>query len=244
MRPVARCHVGVLRHQSHRHPSKELALEQWQRVVDVDLTGAFLCTQQAFRLMKSQQPKGERIINNGSISAHVPRPNSAPYTATKHGLTGLTRATFVDGRQHGIVCGEIDIGNALTPMTARMGRGAKQADGSIKPEPTMDVDNVAQAVAVGSRKALHGCPRQPRRAGTGAENGDGKDGRMTCWKARQACRCQRRSSARRSATRIRVGYGIAVRSPAGGVGCSGWGRWRLDGGCLSGLGDGHGRGGG
>lgn len=127
-------------------PLEELTLEQWQRVVDVNLTGAFLCTQQAFRLMKSQQPKGGRIINNGSISAHVPRPNSAPYTATKHALTGLTRATFLDGRQHGIVCGQIDIGNALTPMTARMGRGAKQADGSIKPEPTMDVDNVAQAV--------------------------------------------------------------------------------------------------
>ena len=127
-------------------PLEELTLEQWQRVVDVNLTGAFLCTQQAFRMMKNQQPKGGRIINNGSISAHVPRPNSAPYTSTKHALTGLTRATFLDGRQHGIVCGQIDIGNALTPMTSRMDRGAKQADGSIKPEPTMDVDNVARAV--------------------------------------------------------------------------------------------------
>ena len=127
-------------------PLEELTLEQWQRVVDINLTGSFLCTQHAIRLMKDQQPKGGRIINNGSISAHVPRPNSAPYTATKHALTGLTRSTFLDGREHNIVCGQIDIGNAHTPMTARMGRGAKQADGSIKPEPTMDVENVAQAV--------------------------------------------------------------------------------------------------
>ena len=127
-------------------PLEELPLEQWRRVVDVNLTGAFLCTQYAFRAMRSQDPKGGRIINNGSISAHVPRPNSAPYTATKHALTGLTRSTFLDGRAHDIVCGQIDIGNAHTPMTARMGQGAKQADGSTKPEPTMDVENVAQAV--------------------------------------------------------------------------------------------------
>ena len=127
-------------------PLEELPLEQWRRVVDVNLTGAFLCTQHAFRAMRSQDPKGGRIINNGSISAHVPRPNSAPYTATKHALTGLTRSTFLDGRPHRIVCGQIDIGNAHTPMTARMGQGAKQADGSTKPEPTMDVANVAQAV--------------------------------------------------------------------------------------------------
>ena len=127
-------------------PLEDLTIEQWQRVVDINLTGSFLCTQHAIRLMKDQQPKGGRIINNGSISAHVPRPNSAPYTATKHALTGLTRSTFLDGREHNIVCGQIDIGNAHTPMTARMGRGAKQADGSIKPEPTMDVENVAQAV--------------------------------------------------------------------------------------------------
>ena len=127
-------------------PLEDLTLEQWQRVVDINLTGSFLCTQHAIRLMKDQQPKGGRIINNGSISAHVPRPNSAPYTSTKHALTGLTRSTFLDGREHNIVCGQIDIGNAHTPMTARMGRGAKQADGSIKPEPTMDVENVAQAV--------------------------------------------------------------------------------------------------
>ena len=127
-------------------PLEDLPLEQWRRVVDVNLTGAFLCTQHAFRAMRSQDPKGGRIINNGSISAHVPRPNSAPYTATKHALTGLTRSTFLDGRAHDIVCGQIDIGNAHTPMTARMGQGAKQADGSTKPEPTMDVANVAQAV--------------------------------------------------------------------------------------------------
>ena len=127
-------------------PMEDLTLEQWQRVVDINLTGSFLCTQHAIRLMKSQDPKGGRIINNGSISAHVPRPNSAPYTSTKHALTGLTRSTFLDGREHNIVCGQIDIGNALTPMTGRMGRGAKQADGSVKPEPTMDVQNVADAV--------------------------------------------------------------------------------------------------
>ena len=127
-------------------PLEDLTLAQWQRVVDVNLTGAFLCTQEAIRLMKEQDPKGGRIINNGSISAHVPRPNSAPYTATKHALTGLTRSTFLDGRDHQIVCGQIDIGNALTSMTSRMERGMLQPDGSIKPEPTMDVENVAQAV--------------------------------------------------------------------------------------------------
>ena len=127
-------------------PLEDLTLEQWQRVVDVNLTGAFLCTQHAIRLMKNQQPKGGRIINNGSISAHVPRPNSAPYTSTKHALTGLTRSTFLDGRQHNVVCGQIDIGNALTSMTSRMEQGMKQADGSTKPEPTMDVKNVAEAV--------------------------------------------------------------------------------------------------
>ena len=127
-------------------PLEELALDRWRRVVDVNLTGAFLCTQHAFRLMKKQDPQGGRIINNGSISAHVPRPNSAPYTATKHGLTGLTRSTFLDGRAHNIVCGQIDIGNAHTPMTARMAQGVRQADGSLKPEPTMAAENVARAV--------------------------------------------------------------------------------------------------
>ena len=127
-------------------PVEELTLEQWQRVVDVNLTGTFLCTQQAVRLMKNQTPPGGRIINNGSVSAQVPRPNSAPYTATKHALTGLTRSTCLDGRAHGIVCGQIDIGNALTDMTSRMGRGMPQPDGSIRPEPTMAVGNVARAV--------------------------------------------------------------------------------------------------
>ena len=127
-------------------PLEDLTLEQWQRVVDVNLTGAFLCAQQAIRMMKSQNPKGGRIINNGSISAHVPRPHSAPYTSTKHAMTGLTRSIALDGREHDIVCGQIDIGNALTRMTARMSEGMPQPDGSIRPEPTMDVENVAQAV--------------------------------------------------------------------------------------------------
>ena len=127
-------------------PLEDLTLAQWQRVVDINLTGSFLCTQHAIRLMKDQDPKGGRIINNGSISAHVPRPNSAPYTSTKHALTGLTRSTLLDGRAHNIVCGQIDIGNALTHMTSRMGQGMKQPDGSVQPEPTMDVDNVARAV--------------------------------------------------------------------------------------------------
>ena len=127
-------------------PLEELSLDQWQRVVDVNLTGSFLCTQHAIRAMKRQTPPGGRIINNGSISAQVPRPNSAPYTATKHALTGLTRSTCLDGRAHNIVCGQIDIGNALTDMTAGMGKGMKQPDGSVRPEPTMAVENVAQAV--------------------------------------------------------------------------------------------------
>ena len=127
-------------------PMEELTLEQWQRVVSVNLTGAFLCTQAAFRMMKAQNPKGGRIINNGSISAHTPRPNSAPYTSTKHAITGLTKSTALDGRDHDIVCGQIDIGNALTDMTARMGQGVMQADGTRKPEPTMDVDSVVRAV--------------------------------------------------------------------------------------------------
>lgn len=125
---------------------EDVTFEQWQRVVDVNLTGAFLCTQEAFKLMKRQTPKGGRIINNGSISAHTPRPNSAPYTATKHAMTGLTRSTSLDGRAHDIVCGQIDIGNALTEMTAVMAKGVPQADGALKPEPTMDVQHVADAV--------------------------------------------------------------------------------------------------
>ncbi len=125
---------------------EELTFEQWQRVVNVNLTGAFLCTQTAFRLMKEQSPRGGRIINNGSISAHVPRPNSAPYTATKHAITGLTKSTALDGRKYDIACGQIDIGNAETDMTARMKQGILQANGEIAVEPTMDVDNVARAV--------------------------------------------------------------------------------------------------
>jgi NAD(P)-dependent dehydrogenase (short-subunit alcohol dehydrogenase family) len=127
-------------------PLEDLALEQWQRVVNVNLTGAFLCLQAAFRLMKEQSPRGGRIINNGSLSAHVPRPHSAPYTATKHAITGLTRSAALDGRRHNIACGQIDIGNAETEMTARMKKGVLQADGELAPEPTMDVECVARAV--------------------------------------------------------------------------------------------------
>jgi NAD(P)-dependent dehydrogenase (short-subunit alcohol dehydrogenase family) len=127
-------------------PLEDLTLEQWLAVVNVNLTGVFLCTQEAFRVMKTQSPPGGRIINNGSISAHVPRPNSAPYTATKHAVTGLTRSTSLDGRKYNIACGQIDIGNAATNMTERMTGGVPQADGSKKEEPRMHVDNVANAV--------------------------------------------------------------------------------------------------
>ena len=128
-------------------PLEDLSLEDWRRVVDVNLTGAFLCLQAAFRRMKAQEPQGGRIINNGSISAQVPRPRSVAYTATKHGMTGLTRQASLDGRAYNIACGQIDIGNAATEMTARMSRGVLQADGSVAPEPTMDVGAVAEAVA-------------------------------------------------------------------------------------------------
>jgi len=127
-------------------PLEELSLEQWQHVVNVNLTGSFLCTQEAIKLMKDQEPQGGRIINNGSISAHAPRPNSAPYTATKHAITGLTKSTSLDGRKYNIACGQVDIGNAATPMTQRMQRGVPQANGEVKIEPTMDVENVARAV--------------------------------------------------------------------------------------------------
>lgn len=127
-------------------PMEELSIEDWRAVVDVNLTGTFLCTQSAIRIMKNQTPKGGRIINNGSISAHVPRPFSAPYTSTKHAVTGLTKSTSLDGRKHDIVCGQIDIGNAATPMTRAMTRGVPQANGSSAVEPTMNVDNVAKAV--------------------------------------------------------------------------------------------------
>jgi NAD(P)-dependent dehydrogenase (short-subunit alcohol dehydrogenase family) len=127
-------------------PMEDLTIEEWRRVVDTNLTGAFLCTQGALRLMKRQDPRGGRIINNGSISAHAPRPNSAPYTATKHAITGLTRSTALDGRPFDVACGQIDIGNAETPLTARMAGGVPQADGRIVPEPVMDVADVARAV--------------------------------------------------------------------------------------------------
>ena len=127
-------------------PMENLTWEQWKSVVDVNLTGSFLCAQQAIRLMKEQDPRGGRIINNGSISAHTPRPNSAPYTSTKHAITGLTKSIALDCRQYEICCSQIDIGNAATEMTARMSGGVLQANGTLAPEPTMDVNNVAKAV--------------------------------------------------------------------------------------------------
>jgi NAD(P)-dependent dehydrogenase (short-subunit alcohol dehydrogenase family) len=127
-------------------PLEELTVEQWRRVIDVNLTGAFLCTREAFRLMKDQSPRGGRIINNGSLSAYVPRPNSAPYAASKHGITGLTRSTALDGRKYDIACGQIDVGNAETEMAARMKTGVPQANGTVAPEPMMDVEQVARAV--------------------------------------------------------------------------------------------------
>ena len=125
---------------------EDVTPEQWQAVVDVNLTGAFLCTQQAFRLMKDQEPRGGRIINNGSISAIAPRPNSAPYTATKHAITGLTKSTSLDGRKYDIACGQIDIGNAATPMTARFATGTLQANGEMAVEPRLDVEHVVRAL--------------------------------------------------------------------------------------------------
>lgn len=125
---------------------EDLDYEQWRAAVDVNLTGAFLCAQGAFRLMKDQQPQGGRIINNGSISAHAPRPQAASYTATKHAMTGLTKAIALDGRQYDIACGQIDIGNAASEMTQVMGKGVLQADGSTRPEPLMNTDHVASAV--------------------------------------------------------------------------------------------------
>jgi NAD(P)-dependent dehydrogenase (short-subunit alcohol dehydrogenase family) len=127
-------------------PLDELPYDQWKAAVDINLSGAFLCTQEAFKLMKAQDPQGGRIINNGSISADRPRPNSAPYTATKHAITGLTKSTSLDGRKYDIACGQIDIGNAATEMTAGMAEGATQADGSKAIEPRMDVAHVASAV--------------------------------------------------------------------------------------------------
>jgi NAD(P)-dependent dehydrogenase (short-subunit alcohol dehydrogenase family) len=127
-------------------PLEELTYEQWMAVVNANLTGVFLCTQEAFKIMKSQDPRGGRIINNGSISAHAPRPNSSPYTSTKHAVTGLTKSSSLDGRKYDIAVGQIDIGNAETPMTQRMKKGVPQAHGAIEVEPVMDVENVARAI--------------------------------------------------------------------------------------------------
>ncbi len=127
-------------------PMEDLTFAQWSEVVNVNLTGVFLCAQEAIRMMKSQQPRGGRIINNGSISEHAPRPNSAPYTATKHAITGLTKSIALDGRQHDVACGQIDIGNALTDLSARLATGALQPNGAVRSEPTMDVKHVADAV--------------------------------------------------------------------------------------------------
>jgi NAD(P)-dependent dehydrogenase (short-subunit alcohol dehydrogenase family) len=127
-------------------PMEDLSFEKWKAVVDTNLTGSFLCAQEAYRMMKDQSPRGGRIINNGSISAHSPRPDSIPYASTKHAITGLTRCISLDGRKYDIACGQIDIGNAVSEMAERMARGVKQADGSIKPEPLMNVANVAATV--------------------------------------------------------------------------------------------------
>jgi NAD(P)-dependent dehydrogenase (short-subunit alcohol dehydrogenase family) len=127
-------------------PLEDLSVEQWKNVVDINLTGMFLCIQESFRIMKAQNPRGGRIINNGSISAHAPRPNSTPYTATKHAVTGLTKCASLDGRKYDISCGQIDIGNARTEMAERMAKGVPQADGEIRVEPLMDVNHVGAAV--------------------------------------------------------------------------------------------------
>jgi NAD(P)-dependent dehydrogenase (short-subunit alcohol dehydrogenase family) len=137
-----------------RIPLEEISYQQWQEVVQVNLTGMFLCVQEAFRLMKSQTPRGGRIINNGSISAHAPRPDSAPYTATKHAISGLTKSAALDGRKHDIACGQIDIGNAATDLTERMKAGVPQPNGTLLVEPRMDVQAVAQAILYMSRLPL------------------------------------------------------------------------------------------
>ena len=127
-------------------PLEDFSFEKWQAVVDVNLNGVFLCLQEAFRIMKAQDPRGGRIINNGSISAHTPRPNSSPYTATKHAVTGLTKCASLDGRKYDIACGQIDVGNAATELAAKMAKGVPQANGTVAPEPMMDVEDVARAV--------------------------------------------------------------------------------------------------
>ncbi|HKZ03841.1 MAG TPA: SDR family oxidoreductase [Methylomirabilota bacterium] len=135
-------------------PMEDLTLEQWKAVVDTNLTGCFICTQEAIKIMKDQTPRGGRIINNGSISAHAPRPNSVAYTSTKHAITGLTKSTSLDGRKYDIACGQIDIGNALTPLAARMAQGVPQANGTIAPEPLFDVKHVGDAVLAMARLPL------------------------------------------------------------------------------------------
>ena len=136
-------------------PFEDLPYEKWKAVVDTNLTGSFLCAQAAFRIMKAQEPRGGRIINNGSISAHAPRPDSAPYTASKHGVTGLTRTIALDGRKYDIACCQIDIGNAMTELAARMSKGVKQANGEIKAEPMIDVEDVARSVLHMANEPLH-----------------------------------------------------------------------------------------
>jgi NAD(P)-dependent dehydrogenase (short-subunit alcohol dehydrogenase family) len=135
-------------------PMEDLTYEQWKAVVDTNLTGSFICTQEAIKIMKDQTPRGGRIINNGSISAHAPRPNSVAYTSTKHAITGLTKSTSLDGRKYDIACGQIDIGNALTPLAARMAQGVPQANGTVAPEPLFDVKHVADAVLAMARLPL------------------------------------------------------------------------------------------
>jgi len=135
-------------------PMEDLTLEQWKAVVDTNLTGCFICTQEAIKIMKDQTPRGGRIINNGSISAHAPRPNSVAYTSTKHAITGLTKSTSLDGRKYDIACGQIDIGNALTPLAARMSQGVPQANGTVAPEPLFDVKHVGDAVLAMARLPL------------------------------------------------------------------------------------------
>jgi len=141
---------------------EDLTVEQWKAVVDTNLTGSFLCTQEAFKIMKDQNPRGGRIINNGSISAHTPRPNSAPYTSTKHAITGLTKATSLDGRKYDIACGQIDIGNAATPMTERMAKGVPQPNGTTMIEPTMDADAARHQRALHDGHGEQDAVRRPR----------------------------------------------------------------------------------
>ena len=154
---------------SARRPCRleDLRFDKWQQVVDTNLTGIFLCTQEAFRIMKAQEPMGGRIVNNGSISAHVPRPNSAPYTSTKHAVTGLTRSTSLDGRKYNIACGQIDVGNAATEMTQRMSQGVPQADGSVASEATMNGGKR------GPGGGLHGAPAARRQRSVHDRDGDG-----------------------------------------------------------------------